>query len=790
MITANANQRAFPPLPVQTHGDAPAGGSKKRVCIASYDLVGPIRNGGIGTAFTSLAEALASAGHEITLLYLTGQFCENRTLDYWIADYQKKRIRLVPLPPPPVRALGSMHCVKAYEAYLWLKDQNFDLIHFAEWKGPGYFCLLAKHQGIAFTDTLLCVQTHSPILWHKFSNSEYLERFEDVETCFIEKESVRLADILISPSRYLLNWMMDDKWKLPERCYVQQNIMPHNARRQAVQHDDSIHWINEMVFFGRLEVRKGLVLFCDALDLLASSTQRFKVTFLGKSMTLEGKSSEEYIAKRAAKWPWPVVVHSNLDQNGAISYLEGKGRLAVIPSLTENLPYTVMECLGAGIPFIASKVGGIPEMIREEDVTRTCLPLRSAALAEGLRKAVAEGMRPARTAVDFQENESAWIAWHQSVDTRSEFMSPPALGAALDSGPMVSVCIAHRNRHKMLHTALETIRGQDYSNYEVIVVDDGSDKPETLAYLEKLESDFAARSWKLLRQENRYLGAARNLAVRHARGEYIFFMDDDNRAKPNELSTFVQVARKTGAAILTCLPDLCSGDDPEIGEETTRWLCLGPAASAGAFENRFGDANSLIRRDIFEKIGGFHEEYGVGYEDWELFARAVLNGIPLEVVPEALYWYRESLDGMNHGTNSHTNRMRSIRPYLEVLPDSLREMVLLAQGMHAREKSPAPVAASEDQTNLKALLIAGKILADMGQREAAMNVINLVLERVKVVSELAFTLHGLLGAAVILITLGDKDRALLVLLKARKIAEETKNLEAGRKANELMKSLV
>ena len=435
MITANSNQRVFPPLPVQTRGDASAGCRKRRVCIVSYDFVGPIRNGGIGTAFTSLAEALASAGHEVTLLYLLGQFCENRTLDYWIADYQKKRIHFIPMPVPPVRALGSMDCVKAYEAYLWLKDQNFDIIHFAEWRGSGYFCLLAKHQGIAFTDTLLCVQTHSPILWHKFANSEYLERFEDVETCFMEKESVRLADVLLSPSQYLLNWMLDEKWRLPERCYVQQYVVPHNVRRDAVQHDDSVHRIDEIVFFGRLEVRKGLVFFCDSLDLLASSPQRFKVTFLGKAVILEGQTSEKYIAKRAAKWPWPVNVLTNLDQNGAISYLEGKGRLAVIPSLADNLPNTVLECLGAGIPFIASKVGGIPEMIREEDAPGTCFPLRSAALAEGLRKAVVEGKRPARMAVDFRKNESAWIAWHRSVDTCSEFLKTPALDATPDSEP-------------------------------------------------------------------------------------------------------------------------------------------------------------------------------------------------------------------------------------------------------------------------------------------------------------------------------------------------------------------
>ncbi|MFZ0930340.1 MAG: glycosyltransferase [Syntrophobacteraceae bacterium] len=789
-VNANSDWRSFSPLPVQTSGDAPAHSAKKRVCIASFDLVGPIRNGGVGTAFTSLAEGLASAGHEVTLLYLMGQFCENRTLDYWIADYQKKRIRFVPMPDPSVKILGSWHSIKAYETYLWLKGQSFDVIHFSEWNGPGYFCLLAKHQGIAFTDSLLCVHTHGPILWHKFTNSEYLERYEDVEICFMEKESVRLADVLLSPSKYLLNWMIAEKWMLPERCYVQQYVMPRNVRRQAVKHDNSIHRIDEIVFFGRLEVRKGLVLFCDALDLLASWPQHFKVTFLGKPVTLEGKTSEDYIAKRANKWSWPVKVITDLDQNGAISYLEGKGRLAVMPSLADNLPNTVLECLGAGIPFITSTAGGIPEMILEEDVPRICFPLRSEALAEGLRKAVAQGIRPARTAVDFHANESAWVAWHQSMEIPRPDWKLAAFSSSQDQGPLVSVCIPHRNRHEMLQTALETIRAQDYTNYEVIVVDDGSDKPETLAYLAKLESDFAARSWKLLRQENRYPGAARNNAVRHASGEYIFFMDDDNHAKHNELSTFIRVARKTGAAILTCMPDVFTGDGPNTAE-TTRWLYLGPAASAGAFENRFGDTNSLIRRDVFDAIGGFHEEYGFGHEDWELFARAVLAGIHLEVIPEALYWYRQSREGVNNSTSLHANRMRNIRPYLEVLPDSLREMVLLAQGMkYAQERAPASaVTSSEERTNLKVLLVAGKVLADMGQRDAAMEVISLLMQQVKLISDLAFTLHGLLGAAVILIALEDKDRALLFLLNARKIAEETKNPEAARKAESLMMSL-
>ena len=68
------------------------------ICIVTCDIVGPIRNGGIGTAYYNLAHALARAGHKVTVLYALGQFCENETIDHWQAEYAKHRIEFVPLP--------------------------------------------------------------------------------------------------------------------------------------------------------------------------------------------------------------------------------------------------------------------------------------------------------------------------------------------------------------------------------------------------------------------------------------------------------------------------------------------------------------------------------------------------------------------------------------------------------------------------------------------------------------------------------------------------------------------
>ena len=103
----------------------------------------------------------------------------------------------------------------------------------------------------------------------------------------------------------------------------------------------------------------------------------------------------------------------------------------------------------------------------------------------------------------------------------------------------------------------------------------------------------------------------------------------------------------------------------------------------------------MVRRTTFEALGGFTEDASVGHEDWELWARAVLHGYRLQVVPEALYWYRlargsmlaESIGG---GTltqaQRHANHARNIRPYLQRLagwPEA-QDAVRLVQGMYLK----------------------------------------------------------------------------------------------------------
>ena len=107
-----------------------------------------------------------------------------------------------------------------------------------------------------------------------------------------------------------------------------------------------------------------------------------------------GRSSIGYISDRSKKWnvPWHLV--ANKHQTAALDYLREDGRMAVVSSLADNFPNTVLECVGAGVPLLASNVGGIPEIISEADRETICFEPRPDVLAERIRTRWSTGPLP------------------------------------------------------------------------------------------------------------------------------------------------------------------------------------------------------------------------------------------------------------------------------------------------------------------------------------------------------------------------------------------------------------
>ena len=101
----------FPSLPKI---DFARGSHLPRVCIATWEIEGPSRNAGIGTAYTSLADALKRAGYDVTVLFLLGCHPTDGNMIDWVDYYRtEKGMKLIPLPMAPSRGftpLGRRAC--------------------------------------------------------------------------------------------------------------------------------------------------------------------------------------------------------------------------------------------------------------------------------------------------------------------------------------------------------------------------------------------------------------------------------------------------------------------------------------------------------------------------------------------------------------------------------------------------------------------------------------------------------------------------------------------------------
>jgi glycosyltransferase involved in cell wall biosynthesis len=387
-----------PPEP-SLAGDAPGtqDDEPRRICLVTAEISGSVPTGGIGTATGHLAQTLADAGHAVTLLYAGEMAVPGPEIEAW----RRRGITFVPLPPallPP----GPRPSAVAYAVFRWLHDRAFDVIHYHDWLGIGYFLTGAKRSGLAFAATTLCCTVHGPTRWATHEQVEALDA--------LEREAIAGADLLICSSAAIRDWLIDHGWPLPQRWVIQQNLIPVPPDRPP---PGEVVQPGELVFFGRLEARKGVVLFCDALGKLGDRT--VPVTFLGgNTPTLDGDTAA-YIRRRAAALgqSWRIV--DTLGRTEALAYLRQPGRVAVIPSLFDNSPSAVLECLVEGIPLIAAATGGIPELIAAADHATALCEATSDSLADRLAKTLRDGLRPARPRLDPLRNRVLWLDWHRRV---------------------------------------------------------------------------------------------------------------------------------------------------------------------------------------------------------------------------------------------------------------------------------------------------------------------------------------------------------------------------------------
>ena len=494
-------------------------------------------NGGIGTAFRNLAYKL-SATHNVTILFTLGPESmpgSAKNWSEWQEEYATRNVLLLAVPSPLtyVAEAATVTTQRSHEAYLWIKEREsqFDVVHFPEWQGAGFFTTQAKKMGLCCSRLTLVVQTHSPSLWALEGNAAVVDDRGQLEADFLERRSAEQADVVISPSLYMLDWVTQHGWQLPPHSFYHPNaafvavhvepLVPRSIQPSCLPPQ------LELVFFGRLEKRKGLFLFIEALRHLAIAGllgSELNVTLLGKlpepNRALHVALANLTLAAAYANTTLHVEQDSLLNSEQATCFLLARPcAVAIMPSLMENLPYTVAEALTLKLPFLASNVGGVRELLHPDDTEAATFAPTVHGLRERLARLFSEGARQWRPNPNVHTVDSVWNAWHSSVQ-------PPMQLTAVREGRTENVTVVmttYNQRPVLLKAAIASLEAQDFpaERLEVVLVDDGSSNALSLSCLAELKPRLEAKGWKLIRIPNSYLGAARNIGVAASRGQLL-----------------------------------------------------------------------------------------------------------------------------------------------------------------------------------------------------------------------------------------------------------------------------
>jgi len=636
-------------------GDATAA-RPARVLIASYEVSGPTGNGGIGTAYHSLAHVLAGAGHDVTLLF-TGWLDPDRAAHEaeWRATFAREGIAFAMLGTPwnvPVRS--PHHAVRrAYELHRWLAQEHtrrpFDVVHVPECLGHGAFALTAKALGLAYHDVEFVVGTHSSTRWVAEANRQGLQQLDDLVTEHLERVSVERADVVLSPTAYLLEYMRSRGWRLPERTFVQPLARPQAVRQmsQAADEPGETTPRRELVFFGRLETRKGLEAFCDAVDLLVSSGDCpfERITLLGRPEQVIGEDAGTYVHRRAQHWERAWQILPDLGHADAIAYLRSSSCVVAIPSLVDNSPNTVIEVVALGVPFVASRSGGTGELIAARDLADTTFDGWSAAttlepprfsdvqeafdvttLAAMLREKATAPAGSVSPAVDDVTCDRVYDAWHRTIAGRTRPVRPVPAGAS----PTADVCLVGCDEADIGRVAHALAHGTRKPARVVALCDEPIAEPPT--------------GVEIVVAPGRGAGPARARIARELDADVLIVLRGSEQPDPTLVERVCSAMHAGEAALLSLVvrdhDRARPTDTPEalrrgtVDRDVCAFVPVGGPALAPAAYPALAVGPYAIRRAALAELGGFEPDVWGEAVDQELRSRAALAGLRIDVLPD------------------------------------------------------------------------------------------------------------------------------------------------------------
>ncbi len=231
--------------------------------------------------------------------------------------------------------------------------------------------------------------------------------------------------------------------------------------------------------------------------------------------------------------------------------------------------------------------------------------------------------------------------------------------------PRVSVIIPCYNQGKYIDEAAESILNQTFQDFEIIIIDDGSDDALTKEKLKNYNKSKTAVYFK----ENAGPSSARNFGIEKAKGEYILPLDADDYFEKSFLEKAVKILdedEKIG--FVKCYVK-------NFGEMNNLWKPDGKTLIDFLAANQAVNA-VLFRKKIWQEVGGYDETMRNSFEDWDFNIKMLSKGWRVYCIEEPLFFYRRRKYEYSVSERARLSREKVVRHIILNNIESYRDNIV------------------------------------------------------------------------------------------------------------------
>ena len=627
----------------------------------------PDFGGGIGTYVENCAKMFAEAGDDVTVIVRSlKENKEEKTKE----GYKVVRFKQGEGEYYTYLGYDNALAYQYYEVIMKLIDKygKPDVIEMQEYNAYGQYLIQNKLMlNEKLKDIPLVVHLHTP----SFETLK-INQFNTYEAPFywigeMEKFCIKGADALLCPSQFLADKL---QYLVPYKKINVTNL-PFDIDKKELEKYQKSNPIKSdkktLLYFGRTEYRKGVIQMLKGAEKLWEKGLDFKVKIIGGDVKLESKGTfiGEELKKKYAKY----IESGNLEMLAPIPHLELiphilSATAVTIPSLYENFPNTCIYSMWLGKPVLVSKSGGQAEMVQESGKNGIIFDWdKEGDFEEKLEQLLNMSDEELQTMGNNAKTRINKLCnMETNLKLRKEFFEEVIRNKnkQKDKFPFVeempkdeytkvyegekdllSVVIPYYNLGKTLPETIESIKETEYKKYEIVIVNDGSTDKESIDVLKQYENDEKIR---IINIKNKGLANARNVGAEAAKGEFVAFIDADDKIDKTFYPKAINILHQyDNVSYVYSWVQYFEGSTavwPTFNIHIPYLLCANMLA-----------AYSVIRKNDFLNFGKNRIKMEYGMEDYDGWVSLAEHGCLGVSIPEKLNLYRVRKDSMSRQFN-------------------------------------------------------------------------------------------------------------------------------------------